>query len=238
MKEENHSTLTQHKESHKFSSDALLLANFAPTQKVHSFVELGCGCGIISLEYLKRNPFSKGLGLDFDDELLASANSNANIYSMQDKVHFLNEDFALFPNANNKETLKYKNQTDLVITNPPWLLLGQGKLPKSDIKRKALFGDGKTYTLFFSAAKFFLKERGLLTFISIPQRMEDIFHALQVNGFLLKKMQNVHKNPTSNAIFTLFMAEYRGKSLEKSMPSAETVFPIFLEHKLESVVKI
>ncbi len=219
--------LIQNKNSHKFSTDALLLAELTPLEKVNIFAELGTGCGIISLELLKRKENLKGIAIDFNEDLLTTAQENAKIYKVENKIDFILENL-----ENIKENIalkKYCNTVDLIVCNPPWLLENQGKLPKEEMKKNALFGNKDTYTLFFNAGKYLLKERGLLSFISIPSRLEDIINSLGKTGFVLKKMLFVHKNKDSNAIFVFGLAEFRGKSAKDCISDMVLLAPKFLE---------
>ncbi len=228
----------QYENSHKFSTDALLLAQFAPLEKVKTFAELGTGCGIIALEIMEKlmnddesllKEKASAIAIDYNSKLLESAKENAKLYAHAERIFFIEEDLEKFPNVNNSETKKFKNSCDLVICNPPWLMKNQGKLPKESMKQNALFGDENTYDIFFSGAKYFVKERGFLCFISIAERLELIFAALKKNGFALKKMQFVHKNSENSSIFVLFLAEYKGKSLTFKHSDLKILPPLFLE---------
>ncbi len=207
--------LIQNKNSHKFSADALLLASFTPLDKVEKFVELGTGCGIIALELLERKKSLSGLGIDCNKELLTSAKSNLELYTHGNSsiynIEFIEEDLENCPNFKNNKILEFRNSCDLVVTNPPWLLENQGKVPIDEIKRKALFAKRDVYNLFFKNARYFLKEKGLLSFVSIPSRLGDIFEALAKNGFSPKFLQFVHNTTKSEAIFVLCLAEFKGK---------------------------
>ncbi len=222
-------TLNQHEHSHKFSTDALLLAQFAPLENVQTFVELGTGCGVVALEILKKKKNMKALALDFDTSLLQSAKENAKLYNCTENIIFVEEDLVNLPKTQSEEIKQFKNNCDLVVCNPPWLLKSQGKLPQEDMKLRALFGDENTYTLFFSSAKYFVKERGLLAFITIPQRLERVCASLTHNGFVLKKVQFVHKNKESSAIFMLALAEYKGKLVRAHISDMECLPPLFLQ---------
>lgn len=220
--------LFQHEKSHKFSHDALLLAQFVPLEKVKYFVELGTGCGIIALEIVNRKPELQGIALDYSDELIKTAQENSKLYRAEENVLFLQEDLENCPNFENSSLLKYKNSCDLIVTNPPWLLENQGKIPKDEIKRRALFGNENTYNLFFKNARYFAKERALLAFITIPQRMTATYKALEKNAFLLKEIQCVHNRLDTPAIFLLALAEFRGKLASSAFSDLKILPPIIL----------
>ncbi len=218
--------LFQHEKSHKFSHDALLLAQFAPLEKTQSFVELGTGCGIIALEVINRKASLQGIAIDYNEDLIKTAKENKKLYQVEKNILFIQEDLENCPNFKNPHLLKYKNSTDLIITNPPWLLETQGKLPQDEIKRKALFGNKETYNLFFKNAKYFAKEKSLLALITIPQRITDTYKALEKNGFLLKEMQCVHNKIDSPAIFILMLAEFKGKLASSTISDLKILPPV------------
>ncbi len=226
----SHQNLVQHENSHKFSTDALLLAQFSSLEKVDRFAELGTGCGIIALEMLKRKANIQGIAIDFNDELLQTAKENARVYNLENKIEFVNEDLNCLPNVANSITKDYKNLCDLIVCNPPWLLKNQGKLPKDTMKINALFGDENTYKLFFNGARYFIKERGYLSLVTIPQRLEDVFSDLKSSQFAIRKIQYVHKDSNSPAIFTLISAQFLGKSLKSTISNLEVSAPLFLNY--------
>lgn len=222
-------TLHQARNAHRFSTDALLLAQFTPLEKINFFAELGTGCGVIALELLKRKPAMQALALDYNKELLESAKENALLYACEKNIAFVEEDLRNFPKVHNTITKDFQNSCELVVCNPPWLLENQGKLPKDEIKRNALFGDKHTYNTFFRAARYFLKERGLLSFVTIPERVEHSFSALSANTFVLKKIQFVHKSVDREAIFMLVLAELKGKKASSHISNLIVGKPYFLD---------
>ncbi len=221
--------LIQHKNSHKFSTDALLLTQFAPIEKVRQFVDLGTGCGVIALELLKKNKNLHAFAIDFNSELLQTAKENASIYKCKERLTLIHADIKEIKTSKQAELLQAKNACELVVTNPPWYLETQGKLPLEDMKRKALFGYKEIYHDFFAAARFFLKEKGYLAFITIPQRTEDAFLALAKEKFVIKKIQYVHKNSASKAIFILVLAQFKGKLYKSNISDLQVEPPLFLE---------
>ncbi len=228
-------TLIQEENSHKFSTDALLLAHFTPLENVHVFAELGTGCGVIALELLQRKQDLQGIAIDFNNELLQSARKNALLYfednAKTESINFLLEDLNNCPHFLNSQTKDYKKKCDLVITNPPWLLENQGKMPKDEMKRKALFAGRDIYSIFFKSAKYFIKERGLLSFVSIPQRLNDALLALLEQGFAVKHLQFVHNTCESEAIFVLCLAEFRGKLADSV--ELKILPPLYLQEEKE-----
>jgi len=98
----------QAKESYRFSSDALLLADFASVHLSKNifdkkrgikppflFLDLGCGCGVIGiqiLEYVQKNypdylKHTYILGIDKEKTLIESAHANAKAFGFHENYH-------------------------------------------------------------------------------------------------------------------------------------------------------
>lgn len=129
----------QSKEHYRFSSDALLLADFASTHlsinifdkkrgiKVpFLFIDLGCGCGVVGIQILKyietHYPHyikdTYVLGLDRESELIVNANINAHTFGFCDNYHAICADIShedcheLVQNWAFEKIEKYKGSMD------------------------------------------------------------------------------------------------------------------------------
>ena len=99
---------------------------------------------------------------------------------------------------------------DCVMTNPPWRVEGSGRVPPSDLRRRALFGTPETFRDFFAAADALLKNGGLLAAGSGAERTADMLAALpkRLNPEVLRFVFTKNSAP---AEFVLLMARKNGK---------------------------
>ena len=152
--------LEQPEGSFRFSVDALLLAAFAAsrtTDVTMRFIDLGTGCGVVGLAYLllKRN-ICQGFGMDCNPELIAAVKTI--LTSLVFRIDLLCIPGNL-PTRGFLENLRMEaSPVQLVMANPPWRLVGSGRLPATEARRKALFGDERNVPLFTSAASSLLEE--------------------------------------------------------------------------------
>lgn len=194
--------------SFRFSVDALLLAAFAAnrTENVTDrFIDLGTGCGIVGLAYLllKRNN-SQGIGIDCTFELIKAARKNAARLGFSDQFIPCAGEL-----ADTRFLEKLRTETSpvrLIMANPPWRLIGSGRLPATEARRKALFGDKDTFPLFASAASFLLDEGGRFACIISPDRLHDMLAALCETGLSPYLLQFIHKQKNTPATFVLIEA--------------------------------
>ena len=139
--------LEQPEGSFRFSVDALLLAAFAASRTTDvtiRFIDLGTGCGVVGLAYLllKRN-ICQGFGMDCNPELIAAAQNNTAKLGFSDRFALHTGELA---DTRFLENLRMEaSPVQLVMANPPWRLVGSGRLPATEARRKALFGDKGTF---------------------------------------------------------------------------------------------
>ena len=220
--------LEQPEGSFRFSADALLLARFTAEQTLPEravLAELGTGCGVVSLAVLLEKQAWKSVGLEREEVLAEAAARNAASLGLEENFTPLCGD------VNSREDLRRMREVlasgenlsgppmfDAVVTNPPWRVEGDGRVPPSDLRRRALFGTAETFREFFSAAEALLKNNGLLTVVAGAERTADLLAALpkRLHPELLRFVFTKENAP---AEFVLLMARKNGRGalkIEKS----------------------
>lgn len=100
---------------YRFSIDALLLADFVQIRKRDArLLELGAGCGVISLVLAKRHSDIKVSGMELQDILYACAVQNVIDNGMSDRVEIRLADFSRV------ESYVLPESFDYVVSNPPY----------------------------------------------------------------------------------------------------------------------
>ncbi len=200
--------LEQPEGSFRFSVDALLLAAFAVSRTndvTIRFIDFGTGCGVVGLAYLllQRNK-CRGFGIDCNPELIAAARNNTAKLGFSDRFALYTGELA---DTHFLEKLRVETSPiQLVMANPPWRLIGSGRLPATQARRRALFGDKGTFPLFASAASSLLETDGRFVCIISPDRLQDMLAALDGAGLAPFLLQFIHKQKTSPATFVLIEA--------------------------------
>ena len=108
--------IIQNKNYYTFTSDAVLLANFAHLRAREEAVEIGCGCGVISILLSGKNNFKKIYAFEIQKEMAALAKKNVNLNNLQEKIEIICDDIQNF------ERHLGKTKFDCVISNPPYML--------------------------------------------------------------------------------------------------------------------
>ena len=198
------SGLEQPEGSFRFSTDALLLAAFAANAPyvTDRFVDLGTGCGVVGFAYLllTRNNCT-GFGIDCDSGLIDAAALNAEKLGLSER--FAPRVGELADSGFLRALREEAAPVDLVMANPPWRLLGCGRPPGAEARRRALFGDAATFPLFASAASALLERGGRFACVIGASRLPDMLSALSAARLGITMLRFVHKSADAPATFAL-----------------------------------
>ncbi len=103
--------------SMKVGTDAILLSSLAPRGEKKSILEIGTGCGIISLSMAQFNKEAKITAIDVDEDSVLQSSDNFNKSKWAERLiaeHISLQDFAQKP--------EHQNQYDFIISNPPYFV--------------------------------------------------------------------------------------------------------------------
>ena len=104
--------IDHHQSSMKIGTDALLLGAWCPIDRTEKRVlDIGSGCGIISLMLAQRMPEAQILGIDIHQPSIMESQSNAYRSSWSDRIKFINANITHF---------QCENHFDLIVSNPPY----------------------------------------------------------------------------------------------------------------------
>ncbi len=180
--------LEQPQGSFRFSLDALILGEYAADccGETASLCDLGSGCGIVAFAALRKRPSWTAVGVEKELLLAEAAQRNAVRLGLAGRYASVCGDVcdqAALREARARLQGMWTDcgenpLFDIVACNPPWRRDGAGRTPPSDLRRRALFGEGETFSYFFSAADKLLKNRGLLAVLTGAERTADLLASL------------------------------------------------------------
>ena len=114
----------------KVGTDAVLLGAYAPIpEKCSNILDIGSGCGVITLMLAQRS-LAHITGIDIDKSSVEQSIENANNSPYSNRIKFVNISIQDFCTSGNK------NNFDLIVSNPPFFV-GSLKSPvhKRNISR-------------------------------------------------------------------------------------------------------
>lgn len=154
-------------ESHKFGTDAILLADFASPKANENACDLGTGCGIIPLLWCRNGQAAHITAVEIQKQAYEQAVESVKISSMQDKIDVINDDL-----KNIKNVLPHASM-NVVAANPPYKANGCGIVSVSDAEKIARHETECNLNDVASAAAYILKFGGRLCVCNRPERLCD-----------------------------------------------------------------
>jgi tRNA1Val (adenine37-N6)-methyltransferase len=192
--------LFQPRNGYRYSLDAILLARFCPELKADArIVDLGAGCGIISLMLARINPISSALAVENNPEMAALVERNIRHNSLGDRVSVVAEDVI------NLRKSSPVSSFDLVVSNPPFRTAQSGKISPHAGRDAARHETTAGLADFMTAAKYLVKPSGRICFIYHPSRLSEFASQAADLKLAMVRLRMVHSAFTLPA--AMFMAE-------------------------------
>ncbi len=209
--------LKQPTTGHRFSIDSILLSCFVSPKKNSKIVDIGCGCGVISIGILLRyrDKGIKVVGIDIDREMIKFSQINAEKMKLSDYF---------FPVLQDIKEIKFSGefcpeQFDVGVTNPPYRNQTMGRISPFTEKNPARFEQSATLEDFIDGAKFLLKNRARLYIVYLTERMSYLFSVLKKSNFEPKRLRFIHgKTTRPSKIFLLEAVKNGNPSLVVEPP--------------------
>jgi tRNA1(Val) A37 N6-methylase TrmN6 len=186
----------QKKKGYRFSVDAPLLADFIRTRPDDEGLELGSGCGIITL-LLSIKPFRHITALEIQPTLFELARKNVRLNRLEDRITVRHRDLVSF---------KASRAFDLIFSNPPYFARGKGHLSGSAEKSIAKHELKCDIFVIMRKTAELLSPGGRACFVFPEARRAEFCEAASASGLKLRRERTVR--PRSGARPNLFMTEF------------------------------
>ena len=196
--------LIQSASEYRFTTDAVLLANFCRDMRGKTCVEFGAGSGVISLLLAKKKHPKRIVALEIQDQLCDMMQRSVLLNDMQHLIAVHNCDL--------KDAHTLVRDADVVVCNPPYRKLGSGERQLSEniaICRheiKATLSD-----VVQSAAKV-LNNRGNFYLVHQADRICEIVTLCRDNNVAVKEILPVCPAPDKQPNLVLVRGVKNGES--------------------------
>ena len=151
--------IIQAKDSYRFSVDSVLLLNFVRLKNFENIIDLGTGSGIIPLLLFGKRKGLSIYGIEIQKDLADMARRSVELNKLQNSITIIQEDFRKLKNI-------FKNQQfDVVVSNPPYISLGKGKINPSSSKAIARHELKGGLEDIITVSNYLLKDKGRIYLI-------------------------------------------------------------------------
>ncbi|HUV58577.1 MAG TPA: methyltransferase [Desulfatiglandales bacterium] len=202
--------IIQSRQGYRFSVDALLLAEFVSVRSEDVVVDLGAGCGIISLFLAVKRKVGFIVGLELQEELASQAQRNIVLNKLEKKMAIIRGDLRHLPMG--------PAFAHMVVCNPPYRRQKSGRINPDFSKAIARHELSTKVDDILFAGKALLKPGGRLALIYPANRLAEIFAKMRIQDIEPKRLQIVFPNSYSHAKLAMIEGRLRGKSGLKILP--------------------
>jgi tRNA1Val (adenine37-N6)-methyltransferase len=202
--------IIQSRQGYRFSMDALLLAEFVSIKRKDVVIDLGTGCGIISLVLAKKRKVGSIFGVELQEELASQAKRNTVLNDLEMKVVIIRGDLRELPLA--------PQSANVVVCNPPYRKGKSGRINPDPLKAIARHEIVARLDDILSAGKRLLKPGGRLALIYPANRLPEIFGKMRVMGLEPKRLQIIYPDSSSYAKLAMIEGRLHGKPGVKILP--------------------
>jgi tRNA1Val (adenine37-N6)-methyltransferase len=193
--------LSQPEKGYRFSIDPFILAAHIKKINHKKILDVGCGCGIIPLILSDKSSCCKITGIEIQEELYLCAKKNIIANKLETTINIIHGDI------NNIHPPDINGKTDIIVSNPPYIKKGSGRLNPDSQKAIARHEITLDIDMLFKCSDRLLKKKGKLYLIFPASRRADLFSAMERYKFSLYFIRFVHITQNAPARFIILCAE-------------------------------
>ncbi len=202
----------QSRDGYRFSIDAVLLAHFAAPRPQDRVLDLGAGCGVVSLILSFRHPAISLTCLELQPAMAALIRVNIAENALDHRIRLVEGDLRRI------KTLVPVGGFDLIVCNPPYYPLGRGQRNPNNEQAAARHELTAGLPDIASAAAFAVRTKGRLAIIYPAARGAALMAALRAERLEPKRLQPVYPYPGADATLLLVEAMKGGGEELTIMP--------------------
>ncbi len=172
--------IIQGRNTYRFGSDSVRLADFAAPRRMDRVLDLGCGDGVLMFLMWAKDHTLRFVGAEIRPEACSRAERSVCLNGLEDRVTVLRCDIrALWESVD-------RAGFDLCVCNPPYW--GTDRFEDDGARTQMYF----TWEDLFRAAAYALRSRGRLCVIIPAEKTDEVLACGFDMGFSLKRLQAVH----------------------------------------------
>jgi tRNA1Val (adenine37-N6)-methyltransferase len=189
--------LKQSRRGYRYSIDAVILAGALRVRPGERVVDLGAGCGIVSLILACREPDARIWAVEIQPQLALLAKENVASNGMAAGIEVLEADMRqLGPGM-------LGGPVDRVVANPPYRRGRSGRLNPNAQRARARHEISITLPELVGTARRVLKTGGWLTVIYSADRSAELLFQMRTETIEPKRFRSVHSSPGADARLVL-----------------------------------
>ncbi|UCD77002.1 MAG: tRNA1(Val) (adenine(37)-N6)-methyltransferase [Desulfobacterales bacterium] len=196
----------QSRAGYRFSIDAVLLAFHAGPRSGDKILDLGTGCGIISMIMAVRAPDIRIFAIEVQPELAGLAKANVNQNQLEDRIEVMLTDMKLL------KPEMTDGPADLIVCNPPYRKPGSGRINPAQQRAVARHEIKVTLNDILETARRMLRTAGRFVTIYTAERATDVLLRMRSERIEPKFMRMIHSSQKADAKLVLIEGVKDGRA--------------------------
>ncbi len=205
--------IIQNKNLYTFTSDSVVLANFIALKEKYNCVEIGTGCGVISILLSAKTKFNNIKAFELQKEMSDLAKKNIKLNSLENKIEVIHDDITNF------DKYMAKGSVDVVFSNPPYMK--EKVVNESKVKAIARHDQSLPIEKLCLVSSQMLKGGGEFYVVYSASRSSELIYHLKQNKLEPKKMFFT-QNGKGKIVLVVIKAVKNGKSGVDVLPNLVT----------------
>ena len=194
--------IIQRNDFQNFTLDSVLLGDFVKiNRKTKKILDIGTGCGIISLILAKKSK-AQITGIELQPEMSELAERNAENNNFQNQIRIVNEDIK------NCDRIFKKDEFDVIVTNPPYFDYDGNINQINNLEQisRARHNVDITIEEIIRISAYLLKNYGSFSMVFRSDRLVEVLGLLTKHNLEPKRMKNCYTGKGKNAKISLVEA--------------------------------
>ena len=215
--------IIQNDSGYRYSIEPFLLVDFVILRPGYEVLDIGTGCGVIPVLMINREPDLKITGVEIQGSAATIAKKNAS--KNKNRIKILDGDFL------DQNLTFFKEQFDLIISNPPYRKINSGRINLDEKKAIARHELKLNLQDMLEKAKHFLKKGGHITLTYPSIRLQETLRELENQNLFPSRIRFIHGNKNAEAKIFLVDA-IKGKKSDLIVDS-----PLYVYNRGERYTK-
>lgn len=208
-------------DTHHFSTDTILLSDFANVKSSDCAIELGTGCGTMPLLWIREKPVKQITAVEIQSDAVDMLSRSI----AQNIQNGITNAQCITPICADLKELKgvcEYGHYNVVVCNPPYKLSGSGITNPDDSKKIARHEQSCTLDDICSAASKLLQYSGRFCICQRPERLADVMESMRKFSIEPKRLRLVQQRKQKEP--KLFLLEGRRSGNRGFMQVMPTLF--------------
>lgn len=185
--------IKQNKSGYRFSVDSVLLASHVKAAPGDKVLDIGTGCGIISLILAYRNPEIKIYGIEVQKSLADVAAVNVKNNGMEEQIEII------YTDIKNLKKDMLSGSPDIIVCNPPYRKTKSGRVNPDNQRAMARHEIMISLPEIFESASRLMDISGKFIMIYPSERIADIIAHMRFSGIEPKYLRFIYSKKNSES---------------------------------------